>query len=110
MSGETRVVGVIGWPIEHSLSPVIHNAAFGVLGLDWIYVPLPVRPGELPAAIAGLWALGFAGANVTMPHKRDAVAATVELSEDARLTGAVNTLVRGLDGFLGHNTDVGGFR
>ena len=67
--GSTRTAGVIGWPVEHSLSPAIHNAAFRSLELDWVYVPLPVEPGRLPAALRGLAGLGFAGANVTMPHK-----------------------------------------
>jgi shikimate dehydrogenase len=108
--GNTKVVGIIGWPVEHSLSPVIHNAAFRALRLDWVYVPMPVRPGLLHQALAGLPALGFAGANVTMPHKPDAVGACVEISEDARLTGAVNTVVVGADGLIGHNTDVPGFQ
>src|SRR5581483_6038750 len=83
VGGSTRKVGVIGWPVSESLSPVIHNAAFEALGLDWIYLPLPVPPGELPRAIAGLPALGFAGANVTMPHKTEAAALVDALSEDA---------------------------
>jgi shikimate dehydrogenase len=110
MSDGTRVVGIVGWPVEHSLSPTIHNAAFRALDLDWVYVPLPVRPGEIADALTGLRALGFTGVNVTMPHKRDAMLGCAELSEDARLTGAVNTMVRGADGFVGHNTDVGGFQ
>ena len=110
MSGATKVVGIVGWPVEHSLSPAIHNAAFHALDLDWAYVPLPVRPGDIDTALAGLRALGLVGANVTMPHKRDAMRACQELTEDARLTGAVNTLVTGAEGFAGHNTDVGGFQ
>ena len=62
--GSTRKVGVIGWPIEHTLSPVIHNAAFVALGMDWVYVPLPVATARLPAALDGLGALGFAGAEL----------------------------------------------
>ena len=110
MSGATKVVGIVGWPVEHSLSPVIHNAAFHALDLDWAYVPLPVRPGDIDTALAGLRALGLVGANVTMPHKLDAMRACQELTEDARLTGAVNTLATRADGFAGHNTDVGGFQ
>ena len=72
VAGGTRTVGVIGWPVAHSLSPAIHNAAFIALGLDWVYVPMPVPPDGLAAALAGLPALGFAGANVTMPHKTEA--------------------------------------
>jgi shikimate dehydrogenase len=104
------VVGVIGWPVAHSLSPPIHNTAFAALGLDWVYVPLPVPPGRLPEAAYGLVALGLAGANVTMPHKGEAAGLCAELSEDARRTGAVNTIVVGPDGALaGHNTDAPGF-
>jgi len=107
--GSTRTVGVIGWPVDHSLSPVIHNAAFAALGLDWVYVPLAVPPGRVPAAIEGLRALGFAGANVTMPHKSACVEAIAELSDDARLLGAVNTIVNGSEAVSGHNTDLEGF-
>ena len=107
--GSTRSVGVLGWPVDHSLSPVIHNAAFAALGLDWVYVPLPVAPAELPAAVAGLGALGFAGANVTMPHKTRTAELIDELSEDARLLRAVNTIVVGADGLVGHNSDAAGF-
>jgi shikimate dehydrogenase len=109
VAGSTRTVGVIGWPVEHSLSPAIHNAAFATLGLDWVYVPMPVPPGQVPAAIGGLRALGFAGANVTMPHKSASAEAVDELSDDARLLGAVNTIVVGPQAISGHNTDVSGF-
>lgn len=107
--GSTRTVGVIGWPVEHSLSPVIHNAAFVALDMDWVYVPLPVAPMRLPVALEGLEALGFAGANVTMPHKTHVAELIVDLSDDARLLRAVNTIVVGNDGLAGHNTDALGF-
>ena len=107
--GSTRKVGVIGWPVEHSLSPVIHNAAFVALGMDWVYVPLPVETARLAPALEGLGALGFAGANVTMPHKTRAAELVIELSDDARLLRAVNTIVVGTDGLAGHNTDALGF-
>jgi shikimate dehydrogenase len=74
ISGTTRLVGLLGWPVEHSLSPRMHNAAFAALGLDWAYVPLPTAPQELAGAMRGLVALGFAGANVTAPHKLAAAA------------------------------------
>lgn len=109
VSGATRVVGIIGWPVSESLSPAIHNAAFAALGLDWTYVPLPVPPNELPAAVSGLEALGFAGANVTMPHKTQAAALLGSLSEDAERLSAVNTIVVGPAGPVGHNTDAPGF-
>jgi shikimate dehydrogenase len=77
VSGTTALVGIIGWPVEHSLSPRMHNAAFAALGLDWAYVPLPTPPDRLAEAVRGLAALGFVGANVTAPHKL-AVAALCE--------------------------------
>ena len=109
IGGATHLAGIVGWPVEHSLSPVIHNAAFGAAGLDWAYVPLPVPPEKLHAALHGLAALGFSGANVTMPHKTEAAGLIDHLSDDARLLRAVNTItVRG-DELGGHNTDVAGF-
>ncbi|MGH3134243.1 MAG: shikimate dehydrogenase family protein [Gaiellaceae bacterium] len=69
IAGTTRLVGLIGWPVEHSLSPRMQNAAFAAVGLDWAYVPLPTPPERLADAVRGLVALGFAGANVTAPHK-----------------------------------------
>ncbi|HEY4620860.1 MAG TPA: hypothetical protein VIG93_04105 [Gaiellaceae bacterium] len=87
ISGTTTLVGIIGWPVEHSLSPRMQNAAFAALGLDWAYVPLPTPPERLAEAVAGLSALGFAGANVTAPHKL-AVAALCETDAPS-----VNTLV-----------------
>jgi shikimate dehydrogenase len=109
INGATRTLGVIGWPVEHSLSPAIHNAAFAALGLDWAYVPLPVHPGRLGPAIAGLRGLGFAGANVTMPHKSGAARLVDERSDHAERLQAVNTIVVGDDGLTGHNTDTPGF-
>jgi shikimate dehydrogenase len=109
IGGATRVVAVVGWPVAHSLSPVIHNAAFAALEMDWTYVALPVEPGAVPEAVAGVRALGFAGANVTMPHKEAVADAMDELTEDAGRLRAVNTIeVRG-DRLVGHNTDAPGF-
>jgi shikimate dehydrogenase len=109
LGGSTRVAGVMGWPIDHSLSPVIHNAAYQALGLDWVYVALPVEPEAVGAAVAGLAALGFVGANVTMPHK-EAVADVVDrLSDDARRLRAVNTIEIVSGEIVGHNTDAPGF-
>lgn len=109
IAGTSRTVGIIGWPVDHSLSPAVHNAAFAALEMDWVYVPLPVAPGDLPAALDGLAALGFAGANVTMPHKTDAASRSDSLSDDARRLGAVNTLVAEGGALHGHNTDAPGF-
>ena len=109
MSGRTRVVGIIGWPVAHSLSPRIHNAAFRAIGLDWVYVPLAVEPSDVDRAFRGLVALGFAGANVTMPHKTVAAERADTLSDDARRLRAVNTLVVEGSTVHGHNTDAPGF-
>ena len=109
VGGSTRTVGIIGWPVANSLSPAIHNAAFAALGLDWVYLPLPVEPSLVRAALSGLCALGFAGANVTMPHKTAAAEVANTLSEDARRLHAVNTLVVDGSTLHGHNTDAPGF-
>lgn len=109
VDGAARTVGVIGWPVAHSLSPLIHNTAFIALDLDWVYLPLPVRPGELPQALHGLASLGFAGANVTMPHKSEAAQLCDTLSEDAQRLQATNTIVVEPGQLVGHNTDTPGF-
>lgn len=108
-SGETRVAGVIGWPVRHSRSPAIHNAAYRALGLDWRYVAFPVPPGAVPAALAGVRALGIEGLSVTMPHKGAAAAAVDHLSADAAALGAVNSVHRDGELLVGDNTDGGGF-
>jgi shikimate dehydrogenase len=99
----------MGWPVTHSLSPVIHNAAFLALGMDWAYVPLPVPPGALDRALPGLGSLGLVGANVTMPHKGTCAELIEDLSEDARRLRAVNTVMVDGQGLSGHNTDAPGF-
>jgi shikimate dehydrogenase len=110
LTAKTRLVGLIGWPVEHSLSPAMHNAAFAAFGLDWAYVPLPVHPRRVGEAVLGLRALSFAGANVTVPHKQAVIAHLDEVSPDAQTIGAVNTVVVTEDGKLtGHNTDAAGF-
>ncbi|MGH2740127.1 MAG: shikimate dehydrogenase [Actinomycetota bacterium] len=109
LSATTRVLGVVGWPVEHSLSPAIHNAAFRVLDLAWVYLAFPVPPDRLPEALAGVRALGIAGANVTMPHKEQAVLLVDELTPEAERVQSVNTIVRKEDRLVGHNTDAPGF-
>ena len=105
LGGATRLVGLIGDPVEHSLSPAMHNAAFSALALDWAYVPLPVRRERLEQAVEGLDALGFAGANVTIPHKTAVVGYCDELDEVAARAGSVNTLVVRDGRVLGSSTD-----
>ena len=114
IDGRTQLVGLVGWPVEHSLSPVMHNAAFDALGLNWRYVPLPVPPGQIEAAVYGLAALGFRGANVTVPHKQAVMSVAKAIGPSARALGAVNTLVferhaDGTPGISGYNTDAKGF-
>ncbi len=95
ITGTTRLVGLLGWPVEHSLSPRMQNAAFAALGLDWAYVPLATPPERLEDAVRGLVALGFAGANVTTPHKlavahlcdTDAPSVNTLVLRDGRLEG-----------------------
>ena len=110
MSRGTRVFGVIGWPVAHSLSPVIHRAAFRSLGVDAVSGALPVRPEDLAAAVAGIRALGIGGVSVTAPHKEAVVAHLDTLDAGAEEVGAVNTIARDGDALVGHNTDRAGLR
>jgi shikimate dehydrogenase len=103
--GTTTLVGLLGWPTSHSLSPPMQNAGFSALGLDWAYVPLPTPPELLADAVRGLQALGFAGANVTIPHKQSVLELCDELDEIARRSGSVNTLVFAEGRVLGSSTD-----
>ena len=105
LSAETRLVGLIGNPVSHSLSPRMQNAAFAARGLDWAYVPVPVEAERVGAAVAGLVALGFAGANVTIPHKAAVLAFCDELDPVAERGGSVNTLVVRDGRVLGASTD-----
>jgi shikimate dehydrogenase len=105
----TRLAAVVGWPVEHSRSPALHNAAYAAAGIDAVYVALAVRPGEVAAALAGARAMGFLGVNVTVPHKREALEACDRVDPVAARAGAVNTVVVGEAGLEGHNTDVDGF-
>ncbi len=109
LSGRTRVAGVFGDPVEHSLSPPMHNAAFAALGLDWVYVPFHVKRDALGAAVRGIAALGMAGVNVTVPHKVAVLEHLDEIDEEARLIGAVNTIVNRSGRLVGYNTDGRGF-
>lgn len=109
ISGRTKLLGVIGHPVSHSLSPVMHNAAIAHLGVDYVYLPLPVAPEDLPQAIAGLAAIGLRGFNVTIPHKQAVMPFLNHISEIAQAVGAVNTIWRTDTGWAGTNTDVEGF-
>jgi shikimate dehydrogenase len=110
ISGKARLAGVMGWPVGHSLSPRLHGFWLDRHGIDGAYLPLAVKPEDCEAAIRMLPKLGFAGANVTVPHKETAFRAVDELEPLARRIGAVNTLVVREDGsILGRNTDAFGF-
>lgn len=109
LTGVTQVLGIIGYPVEHSLSPPMQNAALEQLGVDGVYVPFPVEPESLPSAIAGLWALGIQGFNVTIPHKQTVMAQLTSVTDIGQAVGAVNTVWRTPTGWAGTNTDVTGF-
>jgi shikimate dehydrogenase len=98
INGATHVVGVIGDPVGHSLSPILHNAAFDVIGIDWAYVPFPVAAADGPNVIAAMKTLGLRGLSVTTPHKDFVAAFADEVSSDVQLLGAANTLIRLPDG------------
>lgn len=118
ITGTTQLLGVIGDPVEHSLSPVMHNAAIAQLDANFVYLPLPVPPGKLSSAIAGFEAIGLKGFNITIPHKQAIIPLLVNVSDIARAVGAVNTvwwsdgsseLFSDHHGWCGTNTDVAGF-
>ena len=114
LSGRTRLLGVIGHPIGHSLSPRMHNAAFAQdgtrpAGADYVYVAMDVMPDRLPAAVWGLAVLRFVGFNVTMPHKEAILPLMDELDTPTCLAGAVNTVVAEEGKLRGLNTDGSGF-
>lgn len=109
VSGKTRLCGIIGDPVEHTMSPVMHNAAFRQTGLDYFYVPFKVKQGELAKAMEGVRALNIRGLNVTIPHKVAVIQFLDKLDQLAEKIGAVNTIVND-DGVLtGYNTDGAGF-
>jgi len=109
INGKTRVLGIIGWPVAHSLSPVMHNAVIDDLGINFVYVPFPVEPSALGAAIEGLRRMGVWGFNVTIPHKTAVIPFLDRITREAELAGAVNTVYRDGELLVGHNTDGIGF-
>lgn len=110
ISARTSLLGVLGQPVRHSLSPEMHNAALAELGLDWVYLALPTPPAHLATVVRALEAMDCRGISVTIPHKQAVAPLTAELTPLARRLGAVNTLVRRPGGgWLGTNTDVEGF-
>jgi shikimate dehydrogenase len=109
ISGTTKVVGLFGYPVEHSLSPAMHNAAFGQMNLDYCYVTFPVHPDSLGKAVEGIRALSLGGVNVTVPHKEKVMAFLDEINEEAQFIGAVNTIKNDAGMLTGFNTDGRGF-
>lgn len=109
ISGTTKVVGLFGYPVEHSLSPVMHNAAFRYLNMDYCYVTFPVSPDLLADAVQSVRALCLGGVNITVPHKEKVIPFLDAVSEEVSFIGAVNTIENN-NGFLrGYNTDGRGF-
>ena len=108
ITGHTQLVGLLGWPVEHSISPPMHNAAFASCGMDWCYLPFAVPPDSLAEALRGARALGLRGLNATVPHKQALLGLVDELTPEAQAIGAVNTLLLE-ESLVGHNTDAAGF-
>lgn len=109
ITGKTKLLGIIGDPVEHSLSPVMQNAAIAELGMDYVYVPFPIKKENLKEAIAAFEAIGVVGFNITIPHKQTIIPLLSEISETAKMVGAVNTVWRTQKGWNGTNTDIAGF-
>ena len=111
ISGRTPLAGIMGWPVAHSRSPLLHGFWLDETGVDGAYLPLPVRPDDIERALRALPILGFRGCNLTIPHKQAALAVADRVDPLARRIGAVNTIVVAADGSLdASNTDVYGFR
>ena len=108
IKNHTKLVGIIGHPIAHSWSPIIHDTAFKITKQNYSYLAFDVLPKNLRDALKGMLALGIAGFNVTVPHKEPVIEYLDEISADARLVGAVNTIHAEDDKLVGHNTDVDG--
>ncbi len=109
ITGKTKVTGVFGYPVRHSLSPVFQNAAFVCLNLDYVYVPMEVLPERIGEAIGGIRALNFAGVNLTIPHKKTVLRYLDEIDGDADILGVVNTVVNKNGRLKGYSTDGSGF-
>ncbi|MBO3457791.1 shikimate dehydrogenase [Aetokthonos hydrillicola Thurmond2011] len=109
ITGKTKLLGVIGYPVEHSLSPVMHNAALSALGLDYVYVPFPIEPQNLQIAIQGFSSINILGFNATIPHKQAIIPLLSEIDPIAKSVGAVNTVSYKNNKWIGTNTDIEGF-
>jgi shikimate dehydrogenase len=109
ITASTRIAAVLGWPVAHSKSPALHNAAFAATGVDAVFVALPTAPADLATVVRALAATGALGASVTIPHKEAVLAACTRVDPLAARCGAVNCLVFEGGDVVGHNTDAGGF-
>ena len=109
INGKTQLFGLLGFPVEHTASPIMHNAAFEYLNLNAAYLPFPVKPANLKHAVAGLTALGIKGVNVTIPHKQEVIHYLDDLAKEAKIIQAVNTVEIVNGKLIGHNTDGIGF-
>lgn len=109
ITGKTKITGIFGYPIEHTLSPAMHNAAFKALGIDYCYVPFLVHPDQLQNAVKAIRSLNLSGVNITVPHKETVLPFLDEIHEEASFIGAVNTIVNRSGKLIGYNTDGRGF-
>lgn len=109
ISGHTKIIGLFGDPVIHSLSPTMHNAAFSHQNIPYVYIPFHVTPANLPTAISSIRALNLTGVNVTVPHKETVIPHLDHLDESAVRCGAVNTILNVNNQLIGHNTDGLGF-
>lgn len=110
IDGKTKVYGIFGWPLGHTLSPALHNAAFESMGINACYVPLPVEPDDLEKAVEGIRVTGVGGVNVTVPHKTEILRYLDEVKDSAARLKAANVIVNRDGVLLGYNTDAEGFR
>jgi len=109
ITGKTKITGLFGYPVEHTLSPAMHNAAFEALNLDYCYVAFPVHPDSLEDAVRAVRALNLSGVNVTIPHKEKVISLLDKIDKEASFIGAVNTIVNSEGILTGYNTDGRGF-
>lgn len=105
IQGKTKIVGIFGYPVEHTLSPIMHNAVFEALDIPYLYLPFAVKPEILKEAIFAIRALDMVGANITIPHKVEAIKYLDDVTKEVKLIGSVNTIQHKGGKLIGHNTD-----
>ena len=106
INGKTRLLGLLGDPVEHTMSPLIHNSLSDILGINEVYVPFHTQREGLASAVKGAYELNILGMNATVPHKNEVMDSLVDIDDGAKAIGAVNTLVRVEGGYKGYNTDM----